>query len=212
MARELMPEGYGQFLRDLKDLISRARLRVALSVNRELILLYRQIGRNILREQKEQGWGAKVIDRLAADLRRAFPDTKGFSPRNLKYMRALAEAYPDFEFVQQVAAQIPWVHNCVLLDKIKDQAEREWYVRQTIEHGWSMRHPNDNPTIGLILCKTKDGLTVEYALRDMSTPIGVAEWKTQTLHSLPDNLRGGLPTIEEIGAELARVAEEEKPT
>ncbi len=81
--------------------------------------------------------GAKVIDRLARDLRHAFPEMKGFSPRNLKYMRAFAEAWPDFEFVQQVAAQIPWFHNCILLDKLQSETERAWYISRTIEHGWS---------------------------------------------------------------------------
>jgi predicted nuclease of restriction endonuclease-like (RecB) superfamily len=95
------------------------------------------IGCDILARQAEQGWGAKVIERLARDLRAAFPDMKGFSPRNLKYMRALAEAYPEEQFVQQLAAQMPWFHNCVLLDKVKDAAERQWYIRKTIEHGWS---------------------------------------------------------------------------
>ena len=94
------------------------------------------MGRSILRRQGEEGWGAKVIDRLSVDLRREFPEMKGFSPRNLKYMRAFAEAWEDDGFLQQVAAQIPWFHNCVILDKLKDRAEREWYVRETVKNGW----------------------------------------------------------------------------
>ena len=93
-----------------------AQLRASLAVNRELVLLYWGIGRDILARQKEQGWGAKIIDRLAADLRQEFPEVTGFSPRNLKYMRALAEAWPDEPIVQQLAAQIPWFHNCAILD------------------------------------------------------------------------------------------------
>ena len=81
--------------------------------------------------------GSKIIDRLAADLRNAFPEMTGFSPRNLKYMRALAEAWPDEQIVQQLAAQIPWFHNCVILHTVKSPAEREWYIRQTIQNGWS---------------------------------------------------------------------------
>jgi len=100
-------------------------------------LLYWGIGRDILARQKEQGWGAKIIDRLAADLRQEFPEVTGFSPRNLKYMRALAEAWPDEPIVQQLAAQIPWFHNCTILDKVKNPTEREWYIRQTIQNGWS---------------------------------------------------------------------------
>jgi len=129
--------GYDDFLRSLKERILTAQVRAALAVNRELVLLYWQTRRDILERQRQQGWGAKVIDRLARDLRTAFPDMKGFSPRNLKYMRAFAEAYPDQQFVQQVAAQIPWFHNCVLLDRVKGPDEREWYIHQTVQHGWS---------------------------------------------------------------------------
>ncbi len=99
--------GYDQFLQDLRARIRTAQVRAGLAVNRELVLLYWSIGRDILARQQEYGWGARVIDRLAADLQQAFPETKGFSPRNLKYMRALAEAYPNESFVQQVVAQIP---------------------------------------------------------------------------------------------------------
>lgn len=133
----VLPKGYDSFLTDLKDRIRHAQLRAALSVNRELVLLYWSVGRDILARQKEQGWGAKVIDRLAADLRKAFPEMSGFSLRNLKYMRSFAEAWPGEQFVQQVAAQIPWFHNCILLDQVKSHEEREWYIRQTIENGWS---------------------------------------------------------------------------
>ncbi|MFQ5796134.1 MAG: DUF1016 N-terminal domain-containing protein, partial [Candidatus Bipolaricaulia bacterium] len=132
-----LPASYAGLLEDLKARIRSAQVKAVLSVNRELVLLYWQIGRATLKRQQQEGWGTKVIDRLAQDLQHEFPDMKGFSPRNLKYMRALAEAYPDEQFVQQPAAQIPWFHNCVLLDKVKDPAERTWYIQQTIEHGWS---------------------------------------------------------------------------
>ena len=131
------PEGYEPFLKDLKERIQTAQVRAALAVNRELVLLYWSIGRDILARQREHGWGAKIIDRLAADLRNAFPEMTGFSPRNLKYMRAFAEAWPDGQIVQQLAAQIPWFHNCVILDRVKSPAEREWYIRQSIQNGWS---------------------------------------------------------------------------
>src|SRR5437764_15141457 len=130
-------EEYKSFLRDLRERIRSAQVRAALAVNGELVMLYWQIGRAVLERQRQHGWGAKVIDRLSADLRRAFPEMKGFSPRNLKYMRAFAEAYPDEQFVQQAAAQIPWFHNCILLDKLSDAVEREWYIRKTMENGWS---------------------------------------------------------------------------
>lgn len=128
---------YEEWLQSLKERIIGARTRAVLAVSRELVLLYWQIGWEILDRQRQHGWGAKVVDRLARDLRRAFPDQKGFSPRNLKYMRAFTEAWPDETFVQQVAAQIPWFHNCTLLEKLNDQERRTWYAQQTIEHGWS---------------------------------------------------------------------------
>jgi len=91
------PDGYTDWLQDLKTRIHSAQQRAALAVNRELVLLHWQIGRDILTRQAKQGWGAKVIERLAHDLRTAFPDMKGFSPRNLKYMRAYAGAWPEAE-------------------------------------------------------------------------------------------------------------------
>ena len=107
MAVDLPPAGYDDFLADLQARIRAAQVRAALAVNRELVLLYWQVGRGILERQEREGWGARVIDRLSQDLRREFPDLRGFSPRNLKYMRAFAAAWPDELFVQQVAAQIP---------------------------------------------------------------------------------------------------------
>ncbi len=331
-----LPAGYAELLEDLKARIRQAQVRAALSVNRELVLLYWHIGREILQRQQQEGWGAKVIDRLALDLRREFPEMKGFSPRNLKYMRAFAEAWPDEQIVQQAAAQIPWFHNVVLLEKVKDPAERLWYVQQTFQHGWSrnvlvhhiesglyrrqgkaitnfertlpapqsdlarsllkdpyvfdflslgpeaqerdleralldhlrdfllelgkgfafvgsqyrlevggeefsidllfyhlrlrcfvvielkvgdfkpehagkmnfylsavddlLRHPDDRPSIGLILCKSQNRLVVEYALRDMSKPIGVATYRLT--ESLPAELRESLPSIEELKREM----------
>jgi predicted nuclease of restriction endonuclease-like (RecB) superfamily len=132
-----MPEGYADWLVDLKSRIYSAQQRAALAVNCELVLLYWQIGRDILARQASQGWGAKVIERLAHDLRTAFPEMKGFSPRNLKYMRAFAEAWPDPEFVQAVLAQLPWYHQLALLDKLPAPEARRWYASQAIKHNWS---------------------------------------------------------------------------
>ena len=100
-------ENYTAFLRSLKERIQQAQIKAALAVNKELTLLYWQIGREILTRQQQEGWGTKIVDQLAKDLKREFPDIKGFSSRNLKYMRAFAEAYPDEQIVQQLAAQIP---------------------------------------------------------------------------------------------------------
>lgn len=131
------PDGYNGWLMQLKERIYTAQQRATLAVNRELVLLYWQIGRDILDRQAEQGWGAKVIDRLAHDLRSAFPQMKGFSPRNLKYMRTFADTWTDVEFVQQAVAQLPWGHNLVLLDKLSTQDARIWYAQKAIENNWS---------------------------------------------------------------------------
>ncbi|WP_244106708.1 DUF1016 N-terminal domain-containing protein, partial [Paraburkholderia phenazinium] len=130
-------EDYRHWFAELKQRVERARQRAVASVNRELVTLYWQIGRDILDRQQKQGWGAGVVDRLARDLKAAFPDMRGFSPRNLKYMRALAQAFPQPEFVQQPVAQLPWSHVVTLLDKLDDPAQRLWYAEKSLEHGWS---------------------------------------------------------------------------
>lgn len=332
------PEGYAEWLAELKHRIHGAQQRAALAVNRELVLLYWQIGRDILARQAQAGWGAKVIERLALDLRAAFPDMKGFSPRNLKYMRSFAEAWPEAEFVQAVLAQLPWYHQLALLDKLPDAASRRWYAAKAIEHNWSrnvlvmqiesrllersgtavtnfehslprpqsdlareslkdpyrfdflglteeaqereiehalvkhvtdfllelgagfafvgrqvmldvggdeffidllfyhlklrcyvvieikagkfkpehlgqlsfyltavdaqLRHPQDSPTIGLLLCKSKNKVVAEYALRNSVQPLGVAEY--QLVESLPAELQTSLPSIEQIEREIGR--------
>ena len=132
-----VPLGYNGLLNDLKVRIREGQIKATLSVNKELIILYWDIGKRILEKQIEEGWGTKVIDRLSKDLVKEFPNVRGFSSRNLKYMRKFAEEYPDHEIVQQLAAQIPWFHNCVLMDKIKDPEERMFYIQKTIENGWS---------------------------------------------------------------------------
>ncbi|UZN49409.1 PDDEXK nuclease domain-containing protein [Cupriavidus cauae] len=330
------PTGYADWLAELKQRIHAAQQRATLAVNRELVLLYWQIGQDILARQASQGWGSKVVDRLAHDLRNAFPDMKGFSPRNLKYMRAFAEAWPDGEFVQAALAQLPWYHQLALLDKLQTAEERQWYAAQALENGWSrnvlvmqiesglrqrtgaaitnfsqrlprpqsdlareslkdpyrldflglgkeaqeraiedalvkhvtqflmelgagfafvgrqvhvevgdkdfyidllfyhlklrcyvvvelkagefqpeyagklnfylsavdsqLRHPSDNPSLGLLLCKNRDKVVAEYALRDMNKPIGVAEY--QLVQALPKELQTDLPRIEDIESEL----------
>ena len=338
--------GYEIFLRDLKLRIQTAQIKAALAVNSELVRLYWSIGRDILARQEEQGWGAKVIRRLSTDLQREFPEIKGFSPRNLVYMQTLASAYSE-EFAQQAVAQIPWGHNCTILDKLHEPKERQWYVHATLEHGWSrnvlvhqietklherqgkaitnfertlpapqsdlaqqmlkdpfsfdfltlhkdarerelqeglinhirqfllelgkgfafvgspyrltvggdefeidllfyhlqlrcyvvidlkigkfspqdagqmnfylsavddiLRHKDDAPSIGLILCKSKNEVVAEYALRDVNKPIGVATHLTREIEaSLPKDFQYSLPTVEEIEAEMALNQREEE--
>ena len=128
---------YQHWLGELKTRIVQARQRAVLSVNRELILLYWHIGQEILARQQEAGWGAKIISQLSEDLRHEFPDMKGFSSRNLNYMRKFAYTWPDNEFVQQLAAQLPWTHLCVLLDKPASREQAEWYMQKAITNGWS---------------------------------------------------------------------------
>jgi predicted nuclease of restriction endonuclease-like (RecB) superfamily len=132
----VLPADYADWLAALKQRIRSARQRALLAANDEQIRLYHDIGRGILERQSRQGWGAKVIDRLAADLRAAFPDMKGFSSRNLKYMGYFAKMCPDLQIGQQSAAQLPWFHIVTLLTKVPDPAERGWYAGQAIEQGW----------------------------------------------------------------------------
>ena len=130
-------EGCEELLGQLKERIRSAQLRASVAVNREMVVLYWQIGRDILTRQEREGWGAKVIDRLVADLRRAYPEMTGLSSRNLKYMRAFGEAWPEEAIVQAPLAQITWYHNIALLEKLSTQPKRLWYARAAIEHGWS---------------------------------------------------------------------------
>lgn len=328
---------YLDIVETIKLEIKSAQYKAAVSVNRELIMLYYNIGR-IINEHKT--WGNKFIENLAADIRISFPDTKGYSIRNLKYMSKFAAEYPDEQFVQTVSAQIPWSHNCVILDKVKEFSKREWYIRKTCENGWShsvlihqiesglyerqatvdkisnferrlpapqselavqtmkdpyvfdfvpfredmverdieealvkdvtklllelgtgfaflgnqyrlnvggddfyidllfynlnlrcyvvielktgefkpefagqlnfylsavdgiLKRDEDNPSIGLLLCKSKNNLVAEYALKDMSKPMGVSEYTITK--SLPEELEKQLPSVEDIESRIKK--------
>jgi DUF1016 N-terminal domain len=126
--RDAAPPGYAALLKDIEERVRTAQMR-ALAVNRELILLYWSIGRDILNRQQVEGCGTNVIDRLAKDLGAEFPGIEGFSPRNLKYMRAFAEAWPEREFVQQAIVRLPWGHQTRLLGRITDGPTPEWYLK-----------------------------------------------------------------------------------
>lgn len=332
------PSDYAHCLESLKQEIKDARGRAALAVNSELVLLYLSVGKNILVRQTEGTWGSKVIDRLARDLKDAFPDMRGFSARNLKYMRYFAEHCPEGLIGQQPAAQLPWFHIVVILTKLDNLFEREWYALQAVAQGWSrltlemniknrllqrqgaavsnfslklpsvaaalahealkdpylfdflglgddahereienglIRHItrfllelgtgfafvgrqfrlevagdeffidllfyhtrlkcyvvvelkaaafkpehigqlnfyltvvdsqikaiDDNPTIGLLLCRKQNRLVAQYAVNGIDKPIGVAEY--QLLKDLPENLANNLPSIEAIELEMDR--------
>lgn len=322
---------YISIVEKIKSEITSAQYRAAVHVNADMLLLYYDIG-CVINEHKT--WGNKFIDNLASDIRMEFPESKGYSVRNLKYMAKFAEAYSNREFVQQVVAQIPWGHNVVLLDKVSDTIEREWYIKKSAENGWSrnvlvhqiesglyqrqvlvdkvsnfesrlpspqselaaqtMKDPyvfdfipfreemlerdieqalvrdvtklllelgtgfaflgnqyhlnvggddfyidllfynlnlrcyvvielkagdfkpeyagqlnfylsavdgilkkeEDNPSIGLLLCKSKNNLIAEYSLKDISKPIGVSEYTVTS--SLPNALEEQLPSVEDI--------------
>lgn len=148
---------YHIILNGLKERIRQSRFKASLTVNAQLLTLYWEIGKTILEEQKKEGWGAKIIDKLAVDLKTEFPDFQGLSLRNLKYMRAFAEAYPTaFSIVQPTAAQlendktnreisimqppvaqIPWTHHTIILDKAKALEERQFYIEKTLQNSWS---------------------------------------------------------------------------
>jgi len=334
------PPDYAAWFADLKSRIHQERLRVVLASNAVMVMLYWDLGSSILEKQSAQGWGSRVIDRLSTDLREAFPEMKGFSPRNLKYMRAFAAAWPDRQIVQASLAQLSWYHHLALLEKLDRPEPRLWYAAKALEHGWSRNilalqiqaqahrrqgkaqtnfpatlpppdsdmatqvfkdpylfdflgtdaprreaeleqglvahiqkfllelgqgfafvgrqvhleigdddfyldllfyhlrlrryvvielkarkfqpgdgaqlgmymtavdrllcHPDDKPTLGLLLVREKNRVLVEYALGGNTKPIGVAEWDTQLTHSLPKDLQSSLPTIEQIEAELSR--------
>lgn len=138
MTKELTPpDDYPDLLNRLKERILSAQVKAALSVNRELVLLYWQIGRDISERMHQSKWGSKTIDQLSRDLAKTFPDSKSFSPRNLMFMRRFSEAWPDEQIVKQLVSQIPWGHNLRILGSVKQEQDRIWYIQQTIANGWS---------------------------------------------------------------------------
>jgi predicted nuclease of restriction endonuclease-like (RecB) superfamily len=139
LPRSTLPDGYPQLLARLKREIGAARTRAALAVNEELIKLYWWIGTEILARQERDGWGGKVIDRLASDLRAEFPEMRGLSVRNLEYMRQFAASWSDSPIPPQPVAQLPWGHIRCLLDKADDRAARLWYAQSAVEHAWSRK-------------------------------------------------------------------------
>ncbi|MDO5844439.1 MAG: PDDEXK nuclease domain-containing protein [Methanocorpusculum sp.] len=147
---------YLSVINEIKSGVRLAQRRALLSVNRELILLYWKVGRIIL---EKASWGSRFIDRLSEDIKTEFPEIKGFSVRNLKYMRKFAEAFSDEVIVQTLSAQLSWSHTILLLDKVKDQNEREWYLKKTIENGWSVR-VLEHQTATDLFSRQKDSLDV----------------------------------------------------
>ena len=137
MAVALKADGYEEWIRSIKARIQRARVKASMLVNSEQTLLYWDIGHDILEKQDSEGWGTKVVERMSADLKAAFPDMTGWSPRNLKYMRAFADAWNRKEIVQAPLAQLPWYHHLALLECLKSRGDRIAYAALAIENGWS---------------------------------------------------------------------------
>lgn len=129
---------YQSFLRDIKTLVLQSRIRVARSVTHELIALYWELGRQIVEKQETVGWGKAVVEKLAADLQVEFPDMKGFSPRNLWLIKQFYEAYSDSsEILKQLVSEIPWGHNILIMQRVKDEAARGYYLEASARLGWT---------------------------------------------------------------------------
>ena len=198
MGSELLtspPEGYIEWVKDIKERIRSAQQKAIFAANSVMISLYWQIGQDILERQGRQGWGAKVVDRLAADLRREFPEIKGFSTSNLKYMRRFAEECPNYQIGQQPVDQLPWSHIIRLITKIANLVEREWYAQAAIEYGWSR---------DVIVHQIESGLYHRHG--KATTNVGISEYRL--IESIPEDLQGSLPSIEQIEAELSEQGDE----
>jgi predicted nuclease of restriction endonuclease-like (RecB) superfamily len=176
---------YLTFLNDIKQDIQNSRVKAALSINKELILLYWRIGKEVLQRKKEQGWGSEVVKALSQDLKHEYPDIKGFGERNLVYMQTFAAAYPDYEFTQATPAQITWYHNQTILDKIKDHQTRIWYIQKTIENGWSrnvlVMQIEDQSHLKLGAAQTNFSLTLPKPTSDLAQQLIKSEYNFESL-------------------------------
>ena len=207
---KLMRSDYATLLAEVKERIRAAQYAALKAVNKELIALYLDIGRLIVERQQGETWGKSVVEKLAADLRSEFPGISGFSAPNLWRMKLFYETYAQQEKLSPMVREIGWTHNLIILEKCKDDLQREFYIRMTRKFGWTknvlhhhiavlddrVRLSDENPSIGIILCKAKDRTIVEYALRETNKPIGVAAYRIVT--TLPAELRGQLPSPEQI--------------
>ncbi len=133
----LQSKTYKNLLADIKNKIHQSQVRAVVAVNQELLLLYWEVGKIIVERQQKEGWGANVINQLSKDLKKAFPNMKGYSPRNLSYMKRFAKTYPALTNLQVPLAKISWYHNITLLQKCKDEEERFWYAGKALQNGWS---------------------------------------------------------------------------
>jgi predicted nuclease of restriction endonuclease-like (RecB) superfamily len=162
-----VPSGYIDMRNAIIDKIQKNRLRFAIQVNSGMIELYWEIGNEILNRQKNEGWGAKVIDRLSKDLKESFPEMNGFSPRNLGNMKKFAESWPNILILQQVVAKLPWRSNIILMDKLPDEKTRLWYAQKLLENGWSSNVLDMMITARLI---ERQGKTINNFKRSLPQP------------------------------------------
>ena len=170
-----MPLWYGEMLNDIKSLVHCSRTKAVTAANAEMIMLYYRMGRMILDRKQQEGWGAKVVDRLACDLKEAFPSLQGFSPRNLKYMQQFATTYPDELIVQRSVAQLSWRHNILLMTKIKEPNRRMLYAQHSLENGWSHN----------MLAMHIDAMTVERSLSSPTNfPQTLPDYDSDMVHYL----------------------------
>jgi len=202
---------YAQLFAEVKERVRSAQYYAALkAVNTELVGLYWDIGRMIVERQAGETWGKAVVQQLAGDLQNEFPGIGGFSASNLWRMKAFFETYYGQEKLAPLVREIGWSHNLVVLQRCKDPLEREFYIRMTRKFGWTaldreVRQEDENPSIGIILCKDKNRTVVEYALHNAGKPIGVATY--EITRTLPKELRGQLPKPEDIAALLEGIEE-----
>lgn len=157
-------KSYHDFINELKQKILISQQKAIQSVNYELVILYWEMGQSILSNQTKKGWGSKIIESLSKELQNTFSTMKGFSSRNLKYMRQFANTYQDKKFVQEVLAQLSWYNNLILIQKIKDENKRRRYIYKNIENGWSqsvlihMRHPIILNLMKIFLSQVQDSI------------------------------------------------------
>lgn len=209
---------YGAVLEALKRQVRDARFQAQRRVNADLVTLYWRIGRTILAEQASARWGSGVLERLANDLRAEFPEMKGFSRRNLMYMRAFAAAWPSDAKVQQAVALLPWGHMTVLLDKLDDQAARDWYANAAASHGWSrnvlmnqiMNHTRERTGSALTNFETRLTAPDSDLARQISKDPYVFDFLDRTEDLAERDLEQGLmdrlvDTLRELGAGFAFV-------
>jgi predicted nuclease of restriction endonuclease-like (RecB) superfamily len=205
------PSGYGGFLREVTAQIRQHQYQALRAANKELLALYWWLGGAIHDKQAQLGWGKAVVETLARDLQAEFPGRNGFSARNLWNMRDFYLNYTDHPKLQPLVAEISWSKNLLIMARCKDELEREFYLRATARFGWtknvlqhqldqSNRLEGENPPIGIVICRNKSKTIVEYALRNMNRPLGVATYTVTP--QLPANYQGDLPSPEAIAARL----------